>query len=159
MTTTTTTTQASNRIVVGVDGSEPSRNALRWAVLIADMTDASIDAIAVWQMSKAASGPGWADVPVEWDKTKETSDVLSATLREVLGEELPPKLNAVVHQGNPAKVLLDASTGARMLIVGSRGRGGFVGLLLGSVSATCSAHASCPVLVVHGDIPSTPASP
>lgn len=154
--TTAMTTQAPNRIVVGVDGSEPSRNALKWAAFIAGPTGASIDAIAVWQMSKAAAGPGWADVPVEWDKTKETSADLASTLQEVFGEDLPTTLNAIVHEGNPAKVLLDASVGARMLVVGSRGHGGFVGLLLGSVSATCSAHASCPVLVVHGDISATP---
>lgn len=152
----TTETQAANRIVVGVDGSEPSKSALKWAASIAGTTGASIDAIAVWQMSRAASGPGWADVPVEWDKTKETRANLTATLQEVFGDDLPSTLSAIVREGNPAKVLLDASAGARMLIVGSRGHGGFVGLLLGSVSRTCSAHASCPVLVMHGDIPATP---
>lgn len=154
--TTATATQAANRIVVGVDGSEPSRSALKWAASIAGTSGASIDAIAVWQMSKAASGPGWADVPVEWDKTKETTTSLAATLQDVFGADPPPTLNAIVREGNPTKVLLEASAGARMLIVGSRGHGGFVGLLLGSVSRTCSAHASCPVLVVHGDMPATP---
>lgn len=150
------TTQQSDRIVVGVDGSEQSRSALQWAASIAAPTGAGIDAVAAWQMSRAAAGPGWADVPVEWDKTEETDTELSATLRDVFGEVIPPTLNAVVRQGNPTKVLLDASAGARMLIVGSRGRGGFIGLLLGSVSGTCAAHASCPVLVVHGDGPVTP---
>jgi hypothetical protein len=62
-------------------------------------------------------------------------------------------MNLVVREGNPAHVLLESSAGAMMLVVGSRGRGGFAGLILGSVSAAVAEHASCPVLVVHGDKP------
>ncbi len=63
-----------------------------------------------------------------------------------------------VREGGAAKVLLEASTGADMLVVGSRGHGGFSGLLLGSVSAGVSEHASCPVLIIHGDRPLPQAS-
>jgi hypothetical protein len=62
----------------------------------------------------------------------------------------------VVQQGSPAKVLVEASAGARMLIVGSRRHGGFAGLCIGSVSDAGSAHACCPVLVIHGDTPPPP---
>ena len=62
-------------------------------------------------------------------------------------------MNQYLYEGNAAKVLLEASEGARMLVVGSRGHGGFSGLLLGSVSAACAEHARCPVVVVHGDGP------
>jgi nucleotide-binding universal stress UspA family protein len=62
-------------------------------------------------------------------------------------------LRLVLRQGLPAKVLLDESRGATMLIVGSRGHGGFAGLLLGSVSANCAEHATSPVMVIHGDRP------
>ena len=59
----------------------------------------------------------------------------------------------LVQEGLPAKVPLDESKGATMLIVGSRGHGGFSGMLLGSVSANCAEHATCPMLVIHGDRP------
>jgi nucleotide-binding universal stress UspA family protein len=62
-------------------------------------------------------------------------------------------MNLVLREGNPAHVLLEHSAGALMLVVGSRGRGGFAGLMLGSVSAAVAEHASCPVLVVDGDKP------
>ena len=65
----------------------------------------------------------------------------------------PARLQATVADGSPAKTLLQISEGARMLVVGSRGHGGFTGLLLGSVSAACTEHAHCPVLVVHGPTP------
>lgn len=70
------------------------------------------------------------------------------TLDEVFGSQRPPGLTVVVEQGPARNVLLDASDGAEML-VGSRGHGGFVGLLLGSVSAACAEHAHCPVVVIH----------
>jgi nucleotide-binding universal stress UspA family protein len=75
----------------------------------------------------------------------------------VFGGRRPPGLRTDVREGNAARVLLEASEGARMLVVGSRGHGGFAGLLLGSVSAACAEHASCPVLVLHGTTPPPPA--
>ncbi len=58
-------------------------------------------------------------------------------------------MRLIAQEGNPAKVLIDRSTGAQMLVVGSRGHGGFAGLLLGSVSSKCPEHAHCRVLIVH----------
>ena len=66
-------------------------------------------------------------------------------------------MQLVVREGGAAKVLLEASEGAVMLVVGSRGHGGFAGLLLGSVSANVAEHAGCPVFIVHGDQPPPPA--
>lgn len=144
------------RIVVGVDGSEPSKQALRWAAFIASTTGASIDAIASWRLNAFASGPALIERPAEWDRTKEISAMLSATLTDVFADSPPARLNSVVQEGVAAKVLVEASEGARMLIIGNRGHGGFVGLLLGSVSTVCAAHATCPVMVIHGNTPAPP---
>lgn len=135
-------------IVVGVDGSEPSQLALRWAAKIADASGAHIDAVAAWQYSIPL---GWT-IPA-WDPRADMQQVLGKTVDRAFDGRRPADMNLVVCEGNPAHVLLEHSAGALMLVVGSRGRGGFVGLMLGSVSAAVAEHASCPVLVVHGDNP------
>ena len=141
------------RIVVGVDGSGQSKLALRWAVSVAATTRASIDAVAAWHFPVNF---GWGYVSDGWDPEADATKALEDSIDEVFGTERPAGLRLLVRQGLPAKVLLDESRGATMLIVGSRGHGGFAGLLLGSVSANCAEHATCPVLVIHGDQP-TPA--
>ena len=141
------TTNRKGRIIVGVDGSDPSRLALRWAQFIASATGSTLEAVAVWQAAPAFG------LVVNWDPAKLTSDGLRRTLDDVFGDEKPPGLVTTVEQGNTAQVLLELSTGARMLVVGSRGHGGFASLLLGSVGAACTEHATCPVLVVHGTTP------
>jgi nucleotide-binding universal stress UspA family protein len=144
-----------SRIVVGVDGSESSERALRWAQFIADAAGTSLDVVAAWQ---PFTGFGWLGagseaVPTGWDPASNAEEVLTATIDKLFGEYRPAGLQLTVRQGNAAKVLLEASAGAYMLIVGSRGHGGFTGLLLGSVSAACAEHAKCPVLVLHGETP------
>jgi nucleotide-binding universal stress UspA family protein len=136
------------RIIVGVDGSEPSKSALRWAARVAAVTGAGIDAVIAWQ---PAPNYGWAIADANWRPDEDAEKVVTAAADEVFGAQRPLDLRLLVCRGNPAKVLLDASDGAEMLIVGSRGHGGFVGLLLGSVSANCAEHAHCAVLVVHDD--------
>jgi nucleotide-binding universal stress UspA family protein len=137
------------RIVVGVDGSEQSKLALRWAARLAPDLGAGIHAVAAWQLPTSLD---WSVVPYDWDIAGDTETVLTKAVDEVFAER-PAGLQLDVRQGNPAQVLLSLSEDATMLIVGSRGRGGFTGLLLGSVSAKCAEHARCPVLVVHGDWP------
>jgi nucleotide-binding universal stress UspA family protein len=146
------TQAASNRtrIVVGVDGSEQSKLALRWAVRIAATTSASIDAVTAWHFPVSF---GWGYTSDVWDPGTDATKCLEDTIDEVFGTERPAGLRLLVRQGLPAKVLLDESRQATMLVVGSRGHGGFAGLLLGSVSANCAEHATCPVLVIHGDRP------
>jgi nucleotide-binding universal stress UspA family protein len=85
--------------------------------------------------------------------------VLDDTVLAVFGDQPPAGLQRQVREGGAAKVLLEAGEGAIMLVVGSRGHGGFAGLLLGSVSANVAEHASCPVLVIHGDQAPPPARP
>jgi nucleotide-binding universal stress UspA family protein len=150
-----TTKIAPNAIVVGVDGSESSKNALRWAQFIAVSTGSTVHAITAWQEFGAYSlaGAGWTALPTDFDPEADAEKSLAAVIDEVFGAQRPVGLVASVHAGLVAKTLLDASVEAQMLVVGSRGHGGFAGLLLGSVSSACAEHASCPVLVVHGTNP------
>jgi nucleotide-binding universal stress UspA family protein len=144
-----TGTPKRNRIVVGVDGSDPSKAALRWAARIASPTGAVIEAVTAWQFMPNF---GWPyAVPPGWDPADDAQKLLASTVESVFGTARPDQMQLISVEGNPAKTLLDRSDGAEMLVVGSRGHGGFVGLLLGSVSASCAEHATCPVLVVHSD--------
>ena len=141
------------RVVVGVDGSPPSRHALQWARFMARALDARIDAVTVWEISAVVASAAWDD---DWAPEKEAVANLQATVAEVLGSEATTPIREIVRNGSTAAELVQASEGAQLLILGSRGHGGFRGLLLGSVSATCAAHARCPVLIVHGDTPPPP---
>ena len=140
------------RVVVGIDGSEPSKEALRWALRMSAVTGGAIDAVIAWP---PPSNYGWSYPDPDWNPDEEAEHVLAETVEAVLGAERPAGLRLIVKDGNPAKVLLDHCKDAQLLVVGSRGHGGFYGLLLGSVSANCAEHARCPVLVVHG----TPTNP
>jgi nucleotide-binding universal stress UspA family protein len=145
---------AAGRIVVGVDGSEPSEHALRWAQFIAQAAGSSLEVVAAWEPFPSFGwiGAGWEPVPAGWNPPQDAEEILTAAIDKVL-EHRPAGLRLTVREGNAAKVLLEVSEGARMLVIGSRGHGGFTGLLLGSVSTACTAHATCPVLVLHGDTP------
>ncbi|MGA4688684.1 universal stress protein [Rhodococcus sp. AB351] len=138
-----------DRIVVGVDGSEPSKQALRWASFLALSAGLSIDVVSAWHIPWT-SAEGW---PANLDPEQETAQMLDKAIRDVLGAEPAVPVRQRVHRGSAAAVLLDASRNARLLTVGSRGHGGFSGLLLGSVSMACAEHAPCPILIVHGDDP------
>jgi nucleotide-binding universal stress UspA family protein len=140
---------AANRIVVGVDGSPQSQQALRWAARIASMTHARIHAVAVWDYPATY---GWG-LPTDWNPGDDMTKLLTETVEIALGPERSPDITLAIRQGSAAHVLLEESADALMLVVGSRGHGGFAGLLLGSVSAAIAEHATCPVLVVHGDQP------
>lgn len=149
------------RVVVGVDGSEPSLRALRWGAFIASATASTLTVASAWQDTPTLGlvglvGGGWGSPPSEWDSDAVSREALDATVRKAFDDKLPPGLESRVLQGNAAQVLLELSADARMLVVGSRGHGGFMGLLLGSVSAACAEHATCPVLVIHGTTPPPP---
>ena len=120
------------RIIVGVDGSRPSQQALRWGAHLAVTFGAGLDAVTAWDFPSAY---GWASVPSDWDPAQDMRTALDQTVQEVFGDQPPAGLRRHVYEGGAAKVLLNASQGAIMLVVGSRGHGGFAGLLLGSVSA------------------------
>lgn len=135
-------------IVVGVDGSPLSITALRWAVRLESTVGGPIRAIAAWH--PPTNGVAFAPYTgVEWNPEEDAVEILEAALTEAFGDERPEGLAAKVVEGFPAKVLIDESRGASMVLVGSRGLGGFMGLLLGSVSRAVAEHAQCPVMVVH----------
>jgi nucleotide-binding universal stress UspA family protein len=141
-------------IVVGVDGSESSKQALRWAARQAQITGAKIRAVMAWEYPTSF---GWAPpYPTEFDPGLDTRRALDATVDEALGTDRSVEVESVVVEGRPATELLEMAKGADLLVVGCRGHGAFTGMLLGSVSQHCMTHASCPVMVVHGrgaDIP------
>src|SRR5665213_3845154 len=141
------------RIVVGVDGSAQSKAALQWAARIAASIGCGIDATTAWEYPASY---GWVMEPAGWPSEADSIAMTQGTLDEVFGEHRPPDLRVLCEYGPARTVLLDASKDAQMLIVGSRGHGGFASLLLGSVSAACAEHAHCPVLVVHSE--SSPSS-
>ena len=140
------------RIVAGTDGSPSSMSALRWAIRQAALTGAAVDAVMAWCYPAAAGGYGWAPTGMEgsFDFRENAEKVLADAIGTACdpGSEVP--VRARVLEGNPAQVLLDAADGADLLVVGSRGHGGFAEALLGSVSQHCVHHAHCPVVVIRG---------
>ncbi len=135
------------RIVAGVDGSASSKAALRWAIRQAKLTGGSVDAVIAWRYP---SGYGWAPVPDGGaDLASEAQRTLIKALTEVSGLEPEVPVHPLVTEGHAAEVLLRAARGADLLVVGSRGHGGFTSGLLGSVGMHCVLHAHCPVLVVR----------
>jgi nucleotide-binding universal stress UspA family protein len=135
-------------IVVGVDGSDESKEALRWALGEARLRGARVVALRAWIYPALAAGgliPVTADL-VEQLSANEQKE-LAATVAEVAGES-DVEVEQVVVEDAPARALVAASEGADLLVVGTRGHGGFSGLLLGSVSQQCAHHASCPVVIV-----------
>jgi nucleotide-binding universal stress UspA family protein len=140
------TTPSAGRIVVGVDGSGSSIDALLWAARIAVGIGAEVDALISWNYP---TGYGIAGVATGWDPAADATAVLAEALAKAFGDAVPTGLRSLVREGYAPAVLLEAGHDAQMLVVGSRGHGGFVGLLLGSVSSHCAEHATCPVLVVH----------
>jgi nucleotide-binding universal stress UspA family protein len=140
------------RIVAGIDGSESSVSALRWAIRQAGLTGAAVDAVIAWQYPAAAGGYGWA--PTGLEGSFDFQDNASKTVADAISSAVAPGSAVPVHarvvEGIPAQVLIDAADGADLLVVGSRGHGGFAEALLGSVSQHCVQHALCPVVVVRG---------
>ena len=143
------------RIVAGVDGSPSSARALRWAIRQAALTGATVDAVIAWNYPATAAGYGWApigmDQPDGFDFKETAGKVLADTVSNTVDPASDVQVRSLVAEGNPARVLLDAAAGADLMVVGSRGHGGFAEALLGSVSQHCVHHAPCPVVVIRGE--------
>ena len=133
-------------IVVGVDGSDASVSALRHAQALAVPLSAKVIALACWDYPPVYDG--YVAVGID-DFDVRAGEILEEAVVKAFGPERPSNLATRLSQGHPRRLLIDASKSADMLVLGRRGHGGFSGLLLGSVSSACVAHAHCPVLVVH----------
>ena len=147
------------RIVVGVDGSSGSRDALACALEEAHLRGAALHVVYAWRMPFALMLPeptiaGFAPLSVEdlerleVQLREQATQLAAGQIQEVLGNDPDVDVRSEVVEGDPAEVLVEAAQGADLLVVGSRGRGGFAGLLLGSVGQQTAQHAPCPVIVV-----------
>lgn len=156
------------KIVVGVDGSEGARQALRWAAREASVKDADLEVVYAYEYR-----PSWLDFRYSDGMTSEQIEELRRGIEEaashvvsgaqavvtkavaeldddpVLSGACPRVTPVAVQSRRPAQTLIERSRDADLLVVGSRGRGGFAGLSLGSISHQCASHAACPVVVVR----------
>lgn len=142
-------------IVVGVDGSDESKEALAWAAEQARLTGAKLRAVHAWSIPALAM-PSMSLEPASFPSSDDI-DAFKESAQRALDEETA----AVVPEGSgidvekvlvqefPAQALVRESESAQLLVVGSRGHGGFKGMLLGSVSQHCVHHAKCPVVIVR----------
>ncbi|MET7753436.1 universal stress protein [Streptomyces sp. NPDC005389] len=136
------------RIVVGVDGSEPSLKALRWAAGQAALTGDSLQAVIGWEYPASwSTAPG---VPPDFDPQLLAEQSLDESLAKALDPAVAAGVTRTVVSGNPAQALIDQAEGASLLVVGDRGHTGFKAAVLGSVSSRVTQHAPCPVVVVRG---------
>jgi nucleotide-binding universal stress UspA family protein len=142
---------------VGIDGSKESRRALHWALKEAALRGASLRVVHSFSIPPTVTGPGTAMAPQVLTETIDADRAAAATL---LRDELSAAdaasagvtIESVVAEGPASAALLEAAKGADLIVVGSRGRGGFKGLLLGSVSNQTAHHAPCPVVIVRHEL-------
>lgn len=133
-------------VVVGVDGSPDSVRALQWAAEYARRYEAPLHALAVFDVPNVYGPYAMAALPDAKAIEERARTVLAEAVRDAVGEDVA--VTQRVERGHPARALVAASEGAGLVVVGSRGHGGFVGLMLGSVSQYCVTHARCPVIVL-----------
>lgn len=146
----------SGRVVVGVDGSDNARMALRWAATEASLRKLRVELVCAWDVPFYAYGMVNGMFEVSGELLEElkahAEEQLAIAEREARAVAADVEVETIATQGQAADVLLEVAEGADLLVVGSRGLGGFRGLLLGSVSQQCAQHAPCPVVIVrHGD--------
>jgi nucleotide-binding universal stress UspA family protein len=136
----------SEKVVVGVDGSEGSKSALAWAASQAKLMGVPLEVVWVWEVPASY---GWS---VAWPSVDLAADIekaLAEVVDEVLDAGVGIDVTTDVVEGHPAHVLAEKSKAATLLVVGSRGLGSFRGLLLGSISAHLATHAACTTVIVR----------
>ena len=152
-------------VVVGVDGSAGAKEALRWALAEARLRRSRVRAVHAWMFGYIGGSvegyPYWGgslgsytSIGVDLNELhRAAEDLLERALADAEDEAGDVEIEREVVQGAAAEVLVSAVSPEDLLVVGSRGHGGFAGLLLGSVSQQCAHHASCPVVIVHPPMP------
>lgn len=143
-------------IVVGVDESDNSKAALRWAIDEARLRNVPVVAVHAWEapivppmmdVGPVPAGP-MLDLPEVLEEVRKAAEELVArVVAEVAGDAPGVEVRPLAVEGRPASALVETAQGAELLVVGSRGRGGFKELVLGSVSHQVASHAPCPVVI------------
>ena len=140
-------------ITVGIDGSHDAHRALEWAMREAAVRHVPLTVVTVHEVAVS----GWTGQPIIFpvdqaavEETRQAAEETAAKAAARLGESQPASVTVRAVNGFPAQELMEASRDADLLVVGSRGGGGFARLMLGSVSDKVMRHAHCPVVVVPG---------
>ena len=149
----TSTADPRQKIVVAVDGSPASAEALRWAVRHVRVSGGEVDAVTAWHLPDIY-GLGAVIDGVDW--AENAGQLQENALAEALDPAEVGMVQRHVVEGRATQVLLDAAGDADLLVVGCRGHGGFTGMLLGSVSQHVVAHAACPVVVIRTPVEDVP---
>ncbi|MFI0902964.1 universal stress protein [Streptomyces sioyaensis] len=138
-----------DRIVVGVDGSESSKEALHWAVRQAELDHSTVNAVLAWEYPPQYGSIGWITAPQELatDLEVRADQTLDGAISEVVRAHDAPRVSATVAYGRPSGVLQHAAQDASLLVLGRRRRG-ILGALRGSLSRHVTRHVPCPVVVV-----------
>ena len=143
-----------NEIVVGVDGSEESRAALAWAVEEGRLRQAPVLAIHAWEVPLVPAPTGLVPPSVEvvgdlTELREDAASLVETMVREIAADAADVEIRPLTVEDKPVRALLDAAerNDAQMIVVGSRGHGGFVSLLIGSTSDQVARHATCPVVI------------
>ncbi len=144
-------TKTGHRIVVGIDGSDASREALRWAAIEAEARSVELEVVGVWSFPMYLDPMGGAHpLPNLLERSEERErKIIDSEIESVLGTSPAIPIVKTLRCGSTAPELLEACRGADLLVVGSRGRGGFMSALLGSTAMHCVQHATVPVAVVR----------
>ena len=148
---------ASGSVVVGVDGSAGARAALRWAMAEARLRKTRLRVVHAWTFSyPGAAGYGYLGGTLDEfpdgglsNLHRASEEMIEHAIAGLAAEADGVEIEREIVEGRAAEVLVGAATGRDLLVVGSRGHGGFAGLVLGSVSQQCAHHARCPVVIVH----------
>jgi nucleotide-binding universal stress UspA family protein len=142
---TSTEAGSTGTIVAGVDGSDSSLEALAWAATQSQLTGSRLEVIMTWDWPTAY---GWAvPLPADYSPAEDARKLLGEAVDGVRKTHPDVGIAPRLVEGHPAPALVEASRSADLLVVGSRGHGEFVGMLLGSVSEHCVTYAHCPVVV------------